>query len=834
MSKIFFYVWLALFANPISVFSQSLKSPEQFLGYKLGEQFTFHYQILNYLNHVVENSDRVQLKSLGFSYEGREQVIMMISSKQNLMNLEEIRLNNLKRAKILPGNPNFEMPVIVWLSYNVHGNEAVSAEAAMQTIYQLVSASNAEQLKWLDQAVVIINPVLNPDGRDRYVTWYKQTMGTKPNADPNTREHNFQWASGRTNHYYFDMNRDWAWMTQKETQVRITEYNQWMPQIHVDFHEQGYNEPYYFAPAAEPIHPAVTPFQRSFQEVIGKNHATYFDKNAWLFFTRQRFDLFYPSYGDSWPIFNGSIGMTYEQGGINAGLQVITETGDTLTLAQRIEHHVTTGLSTIEISVNKKKDLLTNFSEYFKNSVENPDSDFKTYIVKKSSGNAAQSMLTLLENQGILYESAPEGKQVNGYSYFTNKKETYKTQKGDWLISSYQPKSKLLTVLFDPSPKLSDSLTYDITSWALPWVYGVDVLGLDQKMKGNPAEVSSIEMPKPNALAYIFSWDSFSNAQLLSKLYLSGLKLRMTEVPMVIDKQVYNQGSILILKADNKNTEFDYSSKVIELSKQFQIPVRAIESGYLESGVDLGSGDLKFLTTPKVALISGDAANASNVGELWYYFDQLLQYPIHLIDAESVSRIKLYEYDAILLPSGSYSDVFKDSEVAQLKEFVKNGGTLITLGNAAKWVSSVSDFGTISQKNLKNDESKPVLGNYADRERNYISSDSPGAYFKLKIDSTHPLGFGYSNGYFTLKTSEALFEPLKTGWNVALMSGNDHISGFIGSKLKDSMDSILILGNDSVGDGNIVYFTENIAFRAFLYHNHLALANAIFFVGQAH
>lgn len=348
-------------------FAQNPPSPEEFLGYPLGAHFTPHYKIVGYFEAVAKAAPgKMKLEQYGVTYEGRPLMLAYIASEENLQRLEKIRVDNLRQAGELFGTPPLDnRPVIVWLSYNVHGNEPSSSEAAMKTLYELVNPGSARAAEWLKNTVVIIDPCINPDGRDRYVHWYNDVVGAQPNPDPQSREHLEPWPRGRTNHYNFDLNRDWAWQTQVETQQRLKKYNMWLPQVHVDFHEQGYNNPYYFAPAAEPYHDVITPWQREFQVKIGKNNARYFDHNGWLYFTKEEFDLFYPSYGDTYPIYNGAIGMTFEQGGIGAGLAVQTTDGDTLTLAQRLEHHFTTGISTIETASANADRLIAAFRAYF-------------------------------------------------------------------------------------------------------------------------------------------------------------------------------------------------------------------------------------------------------------------------------------------------------------------------------------------------------------------------------------------------------------------------------------------------------------------------------------
>ncbi|TXI34289.1 MAG: zinc carboxypeptidase, partial [Niabella sp.] len=390
----------------ISVFGQ-LQSPEQFLGYKIGTRYTPHHQIVAYFKHVAENSKMVKLQFYGETSEHRPLMVAFVSTEQTISNLENIRTNNLKLAHQSNSTKeaSTQTPTITWLSYNVHGNEPTSSEAALQTLFALVDPSNSQTKTWLSNSLVVIDPCLNPDGRDRYVNWYNGVVGKYYDTNPISREHVEPWPRGRSNHYNFDLNRDWAWQTQKESQQRVALYNQWLPQVHVDFHEQGYDAPYYFAPAAEPYHDVLTKWQREFQKVIGKNNAKYFDQNHWLYFTKERFDLFYPSYGDTYPLYNGSIGMTYEQGGINGGLGVETSEGDTLTLVERVSHHYTTGLSTIEAASQNATQLVQNFKTYFDDAVQGKTGAYKTFVIKNKLGDEDKinRLKNLLEKNKIQY-----------------------------------------------------------------------------------------------------------------------------------------------------------------------------------------------------------------------------------------------------------------------------------------------------------------------------------------------------------------------------------------------------------------------------------------------
>ncbi|MBE9489903.1 MAG: zinc carboxypeptidase, partial [Bacteroidetes bacterium] len=362
----FYIVLFVVLSSLSSTVAQNLQSPDTFLGYELGTEFTRHHQVVDYFKYVESQMPaQVKLEKYGETYERRPLYVSYISSEENLKNIETIRENNLKSAGIINGASTTNNIAIVWLSYNVHGNEASSTEASMKTLYTLLT----KKQDWLKNTIVIIDPCINPDGRDRYVNWFNETSSKPYDIGQQASEHNEPWPGGRANHYLFDLNRDWAWASQIESASRLKIYNKWLPHIHVDFHEQGINEPYYFAPAAEPFHEIISDWQRNFQTQIGKNHAKYFDSNGWLYFTRERFDLFYPSYGDTYPTYMGAIGMTYEQGGHGrGGLGVLNDEGDILTLVDRVAHHTTTGLSTVEISSKNASQLNTEFKKFFNTS----------------------------------------------------------------------------------------------------------------------------------------------------------------------------------------------------------------------------------------------------------------------------------------------------------------------------------------------------------------------------------------------------------------------------------------------------------------------------------
>ncbi|MCJ8208257.1 M14 family metallopeptidase [Mucilaginibacter sp. RS28] len=815
----------------LGAMAQQLQSPSEFLGYALGERYTPHYRIIEYFRYVAATAKNVKLQQYGTTNEGRPLVVAYIASADNFSRLEEIRKNNLRLAGIEKGAGTTGSPAVVWLSYNVHGNEPASSEAAMATLYDLANTANAKTQAWLKNAVVVIDPCLNPDGRDRYVNFYNSVRGETPDAYNLAREHMEPWPGGRVNHYYFDLNRDWAWQTQKEVQARVALYNQWLPQVHVDFHEQGYNSPYYFAPAAEPFHKVITPWQREFQTTIGKNNAKYFDEKGWMYFTKEEFDLLYPSYGDTYPTYNGSVGMTYEQGGISGGLAVNTRSGDTLTLAQRVEHHHATGLSTVEITAANAARVITEYKKFFDNSRLSPPGDYKGYVVKNDNPDNLAKLEETLKRNGINYEFGTN-RALTGFNYFNGKTESFTAGASDLVISAYQPKSVLLSVLMEPKTFVADSNTYDITAWALPYAYGLKTYGVKEAISGtgNEAAKPSSAISNTHAYAYVAPWKSTTDAAFLAALMKAHIKVRYTEAPFDAQGTHYSPGTLIIPRAGNDFARFDQT--VQELATRFGRQVTGLSSGFVDKGADIGSSIVHSLRAPKVALLSGDGVDYEAMGEVWHFFEQQLHYPATVVRLQDLGRIRLADFDVVVMPDGGYSDL----PAEKLQQWVKEGGRLIALGSAINALSGKPGFSVKSKEDKKDDKTaknENINRVFGDRNREALKSTVPGAIYKVSLDNTHPLGFGYPNYYYTLKLSDDLYEYLDDdGWNVGTLKKNAYVSGFVGQTVKAKLQDGMLFGVQGLGRGNVVYLTDDPLFRSFWQNGKLLFANAVFMVGN--
>ena len=821
-------VLLLFLSCSLSLLGQGIQSPAEFLGYELGSQFTRHHRVIDYYQYLASTaSDRVQLKEYGKTNEGRVLLVAYLSSAANMSNLEDIRQKHLESTE---GKGTADK-AIVWLSYNVHGNESVSTEASMQTIYELLTSKKG----YLENTVVIIDPCINPDGRDRYVNWYRQYKNSPFNVDANSKEHREGWWSGRSNHYMFDLNRDWAWLTQKETQQRLPMYNQWMPHVHVDFHEQSMNSPYYFAPAAEPYHEVITDFQREFQEIVGRNHARYFDKEGWFYFTKERFDLFYPSYGDTYPTYNGAIGMTYEQGGSGrAGLGVITATGDTLTLKDRIAHHHTTGLSTVETASKHSDRLNAEFRKFY----SGKNYKYKSYVLSGEL-DKLESLMMLLGKHEIEF-TLNDKKEVQGFDYRSGKTRKIRPEINSLVVSTDQKKGTLVKVLFEPNAKLSDSLTYDITAWSLPYAYGLDAVASTTKIEGVGGKGKTLYFyagaPKTgtidkNAYAFLTDWNSMKDARFLADLLKEDIRVRYALKPFRLEGRPYKRGTLIITKTDNK-AKSDFISIFKGLVEKHNKKISVASTGFVDEGKDFGSGYVQMIPKVNVGVVMGDPTSTLRYGEVWHFMEQQLGYPFSALDADYIDNIDLDDYQVLVLPDGyGYRSLMRDSFLKKLSSWVSSGGKLIAMGRAIRSLEGKENFGVTFKESVNgNDNGEEEVQSYEETPRERMKNQITGAIFKAKVDPTNPLAFGYDDTYFTLKLGADSYGYLSSGTAVYLDKDTKPVAGFAGSEAQKKLGKTLIFGIENRGRGQVIYMVDNPLFRGFWENGKLFFANALFMV----
>ena len=833
-----------LLESTFSVAQPKLQSPAEFLGYELGDRFTRHHRVVEYFKHIDDAAANVQVQQYGETYEHRPLIYAIIASPDNFKNIEQIRLDNLKRTGLIAGTPSTKV-AILWLSYNVHGNEANSMEAAMKTIYELVNPDNAKTKEWLKNTVIIMDPCINPDGRDRYANFFNQYGNLPANADPQAREHAEPWPRGRANHYLFDLNRDWAWQTQIESQARIKIYNQWMPHVHVDYHEQGYNSPYYFAPAAEPYHEVISNWQREFQNTIGKNNAKYFDEQGWLYFTKERFDLYYPSYGDSYPTYSGAIGMTYEKGGIGAGIVITTKEGDPLTLKDRLTHHFTTGMATIETSSQNASKLVDEFEKFFKENVNSPAAPFKTYAIKaENNPDKLKKLTNWLTSHSIQFGHAAASKPSRGFDFQTQSTNNFTLTTEDIVVNIYQPKGRFVTTIFEPVTKLTDSLTYDITAWNLMYAYDLKAFALNEKItvaKGYEPKVVAQEPIAAKPYAYLFNYHSLNDVELLASLMKKGIKVRKAMKAFSTAGKNFEPGTLIVTRRNNEGIA-DFDNVVQNAAKSLGRKIHTTSTGYSDKGADFGSSEMSYIKAPKVALLGGDQTSSLDHGQVWHFFEQQLHYPLTIIGTDYFKNVDLWKYDVLIIPDGNYK-LLDEGTLTMIERWTSDGGRLIAMAGANSSFADKKGFGlkvfanddakSKAEKEAKEQKEKEGPVKYGDAERKELSNSIFGAIYKVNLDKSHPLAFGLGDFYYSLRTSELHYAYLEKGWNVGLLKGKQKpLIGFAGVKINRQLENTLVFGVEDKGKGQVVYLVDNPLFRSFWENGKMLFSNAVFMVGE--
>jgi hypothetical protein len=664
-------------------------------------------------------------------------------------------------------------------------------------------------------------------------------MNLIANPDKNAWEHNQGWPGARTNHYLFDLNRDWTWQTQVESSQRIALYHQFMPQVFADFHEMGTGSTFFFAPGANPWHEVITPWQHEFHKLIGNENASLFDEKDKLYFTKDVYDLFCPSFGDTWPMFNGAIGCTYEQGGGGvSGLALQRETGDTLTLKKRIDGHFTASMATLKVSYENRDKLIAGFNSFFRDNMEKPAFQYKSVIIKGSNDRSNLSdLLQLLAKNRINYGYAGSiGKKFRGFDYLENGTGEVTIEKGDILVTAYQPESYLFQVLFEPDSKLSDSLTYDLTAWALPYVYNLKVYALPDQIKPlegslEPEKISN-ELNKNKPYGYVVNFSGFNDIKFIASLERKKINSRYSLKPFKISGTSFNRGSFVITRADNRNPGDSFDKTVTDEANRLQVKLTSVTSGLVDSGKDFGSEYTPLIKKSNVAILCGNKTTQGSAGELWYFFEKELEYPATLINTSNTEKPDLSGYDVLILPSGDYANL-KDT----ILYFAKNGGRVIAFEKAVSIFASdksTSLFKAVEAKNAevkaaekkeKSDDTT-LLKKFEDKMRYPLSEESTAIY-KVKTDITNPYAFGLGENWYILK-DEKSYPFLQTGNNIGYILDKDPVSGFAGYKFKKQVKNSMVIGSEKIGSGEVVYITDDPYFRAFWKSGRVLLANIIF------
>jgi hypothetical protein len=837
---------------------EGIPTPEAILGFNIGERFTDYRGVEKYIEAVAHASDRIHIIEYGRSYEYRPLRVLVISTPENLDRLDEIL--SLNRSLTDPRSTSeseaqriaSSTPVIVWLAYGVHGNEASSTEAALQTIYYLASSLDDHYLELLSDIIIVIDPVVNPDGRERFIQYINSRSHRVPNPDPQSLEHSEPWPRGRSNHYLFDLNRDWAWLTQLETRNRVALYRSFMPQVYVDYHEMRYESTYFFFPARPPYHPNFPNEVISWGRRFGDGNAAQFDRHGIPYYTGEVFDLYYPGYGDSYPTFNGAIGMTYEQAGGGAGRSILRRDGSELTLQTRALNHHLTALSTIETASRNREALLRYFYNFFKEGLEDTASNFRTVILgSERNPHRTMELVNLLLLHGIeVYRTTAPTRIRRAMHYYSDEAQSLSLSADTYVIPMQQPKGRLAKTLLEPFTQLPDTSFYDITAWSLPAAYHVEAYWTDEQLTRGLERISTTILIDGNVdgiarYAYLIPWTNDMSAKMLPKMLQRGYRIHVASRSFKQKGIVFQPGTLVVFTSQN---ESDLHDTIGAYASQYGVKVYATDTGTSEEGIDLGSNYVIPVRKPVVGIFSDVPTVPGEYGEVWYLFDELYEIPFTPLRTQSIRNIDLNKYTVLILPgdgSGTgYGEMIDSVAVNRLKTWISAGGTLITLNGASvfatKETSELTDVSLIpdqdtaemseEEKRKKSEERDRFIRLGMQERINYLQRETiAGAVFRVKLDTTHPLAFGYTDHTFILKRGGRAFGLSSQGYNVGLYSEEGALSGFASTSLAQKVTGSAFLIDYPLGRGRIIMFTENPNFRMFWPGLTKMLLNACFF-----
>tara|TARA_B100000497_G_scaffold118886_1_gene145594 strand:+ start:3541 stop:6054 length:2514 start_codon:yes stop_codon:yes gene_type:complete len=813
-----YHVKLDYFLPKNISYNQDIPTPASVIDHEIGDWHITHDKLVQYMYALAESSDRISIENRGRTFEGRPLLLLYISAPNNLSNLEKIRENHIALTE--NGSDNIEvtkMPIVVYQGFSIHGNEPSGSNAALAVAYYLAAAQGSEIENLLNETVILFDPSYNPDGLQRFAYWANINKSKNINPDPNDREYSEIWPGGRTNHYWFDMNRDWLPVQLPESQARINTFHNWYPNILTDHHEMGTNSTFFFQPGIPSRTNPLTPSKnQEITEAIGNFHAKALNKIGSFYYSKESFDDFYYGKGSTFPDINGGIGILFEQASSRGHAQ--DSDNGILTFPFTIRNQFTAALSTLEAALSMRIELLNYQKSFYANARKEAKNSGVIVFGDEKDATKVNQLAKILKLHKIEYYELKSNFSKNGKNY----KKGY-----SYVIPKDQKQHRLINAMFQKRTTFQDSLFYDVSAWTFPLAFNLDYEeneGVNRQ--GEKAlEKKSIYIPKNSNYAYLMEWNDYNTPKVLNKILEKGLRAKVSLKTFKLENKSYDYGTILIPVQNQKLNKQELSNFINELSKENNVLINGVSTG-LSEGIDLGSSNFKAIESQKVALIVGRGITPYDAGEVWHLFDQRYDMLISKLDTRDFNRTDLSKYTDIILPN-SWGNALSKKDAEKLKKWVENGGTLIGYKNTGKWLNN-NNLLKIEFKSKKDSTQNTSF----EEKSNYFGAQViGGAIFETYIDRSHPIAFGYKNNTLPVFRNSTIFmKPDKNSYNNPISySEKALLSGYISNKnlLELKKTSMCKIGN--LGKGKVIYFTDNTNFRAFWYGTNKLLMNAIFF-----
>ncbi|HEX7035642.1 MAG TPA: M14 metallopeptidase family protein [Pseudomonadales bacterium] len=871
----------ALDVWPDARYADDVPTLEAVVGHDFGAEITAPADLLRYLEALAAAApERTRLVEYARSWEGRPLVYLVIGRPEHIAALDRIRagitrladprgLGAAERERLLA-----ELPAVVWLAHGVHGDEISSPDAALLTAYHLLAATDERTRALLQQVLVIVDPLQNPDGRARFVADYRSLRGLTAQPSPIAAERSQRWPGGRTNHYLFDMNRDWFALTQPEVRGRVRAFLDYHPQVYVDLHEMDTDATYYFPPPAVPYNPHLTGEQHALLEVLGRGIADVFDRFGFRYFTRETFDAYYPGYGDTWPTLHGAVGMTFETASAR-GLVGQRSDGSLVRFADSVRRHVVASLATIGVAARERRRLL----EAFVRLRTGPEDDRVFLLSREPDPGRADALAEVLRDQGIEVRRLPETMKLCGVRH----------PAGTWAVATAQPAGRLAATLLSaesPAPaefwqeqerraeKRLPVEVYDVVAWSLPLLYDVPVSGCRASVAGWPRLTDAAAEPAaaaPAAVGYLVPWGTRASARLLAAALRDGLRVQAATRPLRRGGRNFPTGTLIVRRSANDS---DLPGRLTTLNEGIGAELQPMESSWMEQGIDLGSDRVRAVPAPQVALAWDEPTQPGSAGAWRFLLERKLGYPVAPVRVRDLDSPWLDQFDVLVLPEGErYQRVLGEDGAANLRRWIERGGTLIAVGSALAYASAIEllearperravteaaetdaavdgeaaggDDKAVNEGADEEDEAGPVPGMLIADEAQYRERirperepprSVPGVLVRAAVDPDHWLGAGLPERLTFMLVGERIFTPLPLdkGTNVARFLGADELvaAGYLWRESREQLAYKPAVLVQPLGRGQLIGFAADPAFRGMMDGLDVLVANAVF-LGRA-
>ncbi|MEJ8758242.1 M14 metallopeptidase family protein [Pontibacter sp. H259] len=819
---------LAYYLPKDVTYSKNIPTPQQVLGYEVGEWHVSHDQLVMYMRQMDQASDRITLAEYGRTHENRPLYLLTITSPDNHKNITQLKADHKQLTD--PANSGKldvkNMPAVVWMGYSVHGNEPSGSNAALLAVYHLAAAQGPEIDKLLKETIILVDPSINPDGLNRFASWVNTNRGKNLVTDPNSSEFAETWPRGRTNHYWFDLNRDWLPLQHPESQGRLAKFHEWKPNLLTDHHEMGTNATFFFQPGIPSRNHPLSP-ENAFKltQKIGNYHAKALDKIGSLYYTEESYDDFYYGKGSTYPDVNGAVGILFEQASSRGHAQ--ESINGVLTFPFTIRNQFATTLSTLEAAQAMREELLTHQRDFYKQSVnDSKKAGTKAYIFGSENDPArAYHLADIIRQHQIEIYKPKETIKVGNTTY---------SPENAYIVPLEQPQYKLIEAMFEKRTTFKDSLFYDISAWTFPLAFDLEYSALTKNYKPNQLgeKVTNPQLPTgkitggQSAYAYAFEWKDYYAPRALNTLLNLGIQAKAATDTFKGNGKEFNYGTILIPVAGQPIAGSELYKLLEETAKANGIEVHAMATGLSSEGIKLGSPMMLNLRKPSIMLLTGDGVNSNDAGEAWHLLDNRFNIKTTLLTATNFNNANLSRYNVLVMADGSYNAISKD----KLRAWVQQGGTVIGMGDAIKWLAS-NGISNITFKEGKNGTPAASRKSYADLENETGAQVIGGAIFETTLDLTHPLAYGYTDKQLPIFRSNTLFlEPSKNPYaNPVMYTAKPLMAGYISKQNLELAKGSAAVAVTSIGSGKVIAMPDNPNFRAFWYGTNKLFLNSIFF-----